>query len=184
MRLFVAILLNDASRAGLEAVQRRLAPRCPDVRWVPKDQLHLTVQFLGDVPDGDVAAIGQALSSGAKSVAGFEMGIEGCGVFPPRGPVRIVWAGANEPSGTMPRCVAEVHAALRAVGYPPEDRPWSPHITIGRVKEDRSGGRLREMVEVCACGPWLTRVDSVTLMSSVLSPKGPTYTPVSAAKLG
>ncbi len=184
MRLFVAIELDEPVRSALGRVQADLKARCDGVRWIPPHQLHMTVKFLGEVPDRDVAKLSEAVGSAASKAAPFEMDISGCGCFPPRGLVRIVWVGASDPAGALLKCVDALEAELETLGFPRERRPFSPHLTIGRVREDRSGGQIRAAVEVHTFESLDQPVGSLTLMSSVLSPKGPTYTPVTVASLG
>ena len=184
MRLFVAMLLDDDVRAALGRVQLHLSPICADVRWVRQDQLHITVKFLGDVPDGDVAGVSKALERTAAQLAPFELTLKGSGCFPPRGAVRIVWAGIEEPEGLLQRSVEAVESALVEMGFPGERRPFSPHITIGRVKHDTSGGSWRLAVSEFEFPAVSQPVERITLMSSVLSPQGPTYAVISAAPLG
>ena len=81
-------------------------------------------------------------------------------------------------------CVETLESELEKLGFARERRRFSPHLTIGRVREDKSGERLRSAVESHSFGLLEESVSSLTVMSSVLSPKGPTYTPVSTAKLG
>ena len=183
MRLFVAIELDEAVRSVLRKVQSGLKA-CDDVRWIPAEQLHVTLKFLGDVRDDDVPGVCEALSQGAEGSAPFGIEVAGCGCFPPRGPVRIVWAGLREESGVLKRLAANVDTAMALLGFEPEQRPFSAHITIGRVREDRTGGRLREAVNAFDYDAASQSVKKVTLMSSVLSPKGPTYTPVQTTELG
>lgn len=184
MRLFVAITLDEAVRSALGKVQADLEGRCDGVRWIPSHQVHLTAKFLGEVPDGDVAAVGEAVAAAAVQAVPFDIQIAGCGCFPPRGQVRIVWVGAAEPTGALLRCVEAVECELERLGYAKERRRFSPHLTIGRVREDRSGGRIRAAVDAETLQSLEQSVSSLTLMSSVLSPKGPTYTPVATANLG
>ncbi len=184
MRLFVAIELSEAVRTALQDVQRSLAGGCDGVRWTPHGQLHLTVKFLGEVPDSQLPRVVQAVASGASMANPFGMQIAGCGCFPHRAAVRIVWAGVSDASGALPQCVHVVGQELERIGFPKERQPFSPHITIGRVGEDRSQGRIRRAAEAFSLALLEQRVESVTLMSSVLSPKGPTYAAVSQADLG
>ena len=184
MRLFVAIELSEAVRKALSATQEKLKSECPDVRWIPAGQLHLTVKFLGEVEDSDVLAVSQALERAAAASKPFTMRTGKCGCFPERGAVRIVWAKAIEESGLLARCLAAVEAQIEPLGFPREHRPFAAHITIGRVREDRSKGRLRNVVEAHRGEEIEQDVLSLTLMSSALSPKGSTYTAVSRAKLG
>lgn len=184
MRLFVAFLLDDAVRSGLTALCRGLSRRCDDVRWTPKELWHVTVKFLGDVPDDDVGSVTEALRVGAARSKPFPMTVQGCGCFPSRGLVRIVWAGAVDDSGAMVETARAINSELQAVGFSSEARPWGAHITIGRVREDRSGGRLRTVVDAARLAPVSQRVDSVALMSSVLSSGGARYAPVCVVSLG
>lgn len=184
MRLFAAFLLEEKVRSALSRVASGLARSCDGVRWVPAEQVHLTVKFLGEVPDRDVTRVAEAMARGAELGQAFELEIGRCGCFPPGGPVRIVWAEAKEESGAMARSVEAICDELATMGFPRESRAWSPHLTIGRVKEDSSRGRIRAAVEACTVPVMRQRVRAVTLMQSVLSPRGSTYTPVSQAELG
>ena len=183
MRVFVAIELDDAVRATQKAVQEGLGRSCSEVRWIPANHLHVTLKFLGEVPDGDVSKVVEAVGRAAAGADPFDMTLAGSGCFPPRGPVRIVWAGLQAESGGLSAGVEAVETELEQIGFARERRPFSPHITIGRVREDRSGGRIRAGAEAFTFAPVAQAVDSITLMSSVLSPKGPTYTPVSRVSL-
>ena len=184
MRLFVAIELDDPIRFSLSSAQAQLTRQCDGVRWVPAHQLHVTVKFLGEVRDPDVSGVADAVARAAVQAAPFSMAIAGCGCFPKRGPVRIVWAGLIEESGALLQCVEAVERELEPIGFARERRPFSPHITIGRVREDRSGGQIRAAAEALTMDAGVQSVDSLTLMSSVLSPKGPTYSAVSRTNLG
>jgi len=184
LRLFVAILLDDEVRTALGRVQQTLDRRCDGVRWVRTDQLHVTVKFLGDVDDRDVSAVTEAIAAGAADGAETTMTVSGAGCFPPRGGVRIVWAGASDEGGALARAAEAINGRLEALGFEAERRRWSPHITIGRVKFDKSAGRVRSAVEQASYPSLMQPVDSVSLMSSVLSPKGPTYDTVFTCPLG
>jgi len=184
VRLFVAIELVQGVRSALQNVQSRLGASCQGVRWIPAEQLHVTLKFLGDVRDGDVPAVAEAMAGAVAGVTPFEVEVAGCGCFPPRGPARIVWAGLREDTGTLPRMAADVDAAMEHLGFERERRPFSGHITIGRVREDRPQSGIREATQASAYDPVSQTVGAVTLMSSVLSPKGPTYTAVRTVTLG
>jgi 2'-5' RNA ligase len=184
LRLFVAILLEERVRAALSKVQQRLGGACEGVRWVKPEQLHLTVKFLGDVEASAVTGISEAMAAAAAEAEPTSMTVSGAGCFPPRGDVRIVWAGASDPSNHLNAAVESIHHALQRLGFKPERRRWSPHITIGRVKFDRSGGRIRSAVAQASYPDIAQSVSSVTLMSSVLSPTGPTYESVFTCPLG
>ena len=183
MRLFVAIQLSDEVRSALMAMQQTLRRTCDGVRWTRPEQLHLTLKFLGDVPDAEVSGVAQAVERAAGRAKRFEMRVNGSGCFPPQGPVRIVWVGVEEDSGELARCAQAMETELEQIGFARERRPFSPHITIGRVREDRSKGRTRSATEAHALRPVEQSVSSITLMSSTLAARGATYTSVTAAPL-
>lgn len=183
MRLFVAIELSDEVKAALAKAQAGLRADADGVRWVKPSGLHLTLKFLGEVPDRDVVKVTEAVAQATRTAEPFEMAIGGCGCFPPRGPVRIVWAGVFEASGALAPCVESLERRLEGLGFPRERRPFAPHITIGRVRDDRSAGRLRSAVEAFILDRTGQAVDEVTVMSSELSPKGATYAAISRAEL-
>lgn len=184
MRLFVAIELSDTVRKSLVATQAGLKRKCPDVRWTQPEQLHLTVKFLGEVPESDVVAVSRAVSEAAAVSKAFVMQVRECGCFPERGAVRIVWVGARSERGALAECVAAVEAQVEPLGFPREHRPFAGHITIGRVREDRSTGAIRSAVADLAQPILEQDVSSLALMSSELSPRGSAYTVISRAKLG
>ena len=184
MRLFVAIELTAEMRDALQEVQDALGRATDGVRWVRPEQLHLTVKFLGETPDGEVRRVAEAVARSAARSRPFEIQLSECGCFPPRGPVRIVWVGTHDPSGALQECVEAVEEELAGVGFPKELRPFSAHLTIGRAAEGRSAGGIRTAVEGGKVKPVRQSVCELTLMSSVLSAKGASYSVVSRAKLG
>lgn len=184
MRLFVAFLLNDRVRGCLRTVQDRLRRSCDGVRWVKPEQMHVTIQFLGEVADSDIADVTEAVACGAANGESFTLTVGECGCFPPRGSVRVVWAGANDETGTMLRSVEAIQKELFDVGFEPDRRAWSSHITIGRARNARADSTMRNSIERCTYESLDQRVETAALMASVLSPTGPVYTEVSRAALG
>ena len=96
MRLFVAIELSGEVKASLIRAQSVLRKRCDGVRWLGEAAMHLTLKFLGDVDDNDVVETTEAVALGIDGSESFDMVVGGCGCFPDRGPVRIIWAGVSE----------------------------------------------------------------------------------------
>jgi len=184
MRLFIAITLNEKVRSALARFQERLKTKCPGVRWVTPALFHLTAKFMGEVDDGRVAEVSAAVERAACLAEPYEFELTGCGCFPRRGDVRVIWVGIEELTGRLASCVEAVEEEMEAIGFDRDRRPFSAHLTLGRLREDRSGGRIRDHMESCSFEPVAQSVESLTLMSSVLSPKGPTYTPVGVFKLG
>jgi len=172
VRLFAAIELPDAARAAIEAATQQLRPTLPGFRWVPAENLHLTLVFLGWVDPGEVDPIRAELETAAAIAAPFRARLGAAGRFPDRGKARVVWfgftSGADELddlAGTVRRAVAH-----RVAG----DRPFRPHITIARTREPARipAGAL----DVAPLGVGVeVAVDAVALFRSHLGAPHPRY---------
>ncbi len=185
MRCFLAIELPPAGQAELEGLQRRLRALDRQVRWTRPGQIHLTLKFLGEVPDDQVPTIGRAITEAAGGLAGFDLQLMGAGCFPPRGPARVLWAGVGGDLAALEQCRSRCEAALGACGYPPEGRPYHPHLTIGRVRPGRAGPDIPAALQRFQdfSGRPLP-VREVVLFQSLLNPQGPDYIPLVRAPLG
>ena len=178
MRLFVAIELSRQIRDELAKAQHALREFDRLVRWTRDNQMHLTLKFLGEVPDAQVDEIRLAVESAASGSAAFGLTMSGTGCFPPQGQARVVWMGLLDESGSLKDCQRRVEDELNEIGFPPERRPFSAHLTLGRVRDDRSGGQLRTAVEAIDVSPIRQTIDSVVLMRSELLPEGARYSQV------
>lgn len=183
IRSFVAIELNEAARQSLTRLQRDLAAQMPQqsIRWIAPESLHVTLQFLGDVPAEKIAAIVEALRRVCADIPAFSFDLVGLGVFPnPRRP-RIVWVGVHEPRGVLVALYQGVGQALSPLGFPPEDRVFTPHLTIGRALRHASSADLRRVGEqITELDVGLVEtvpVEHIVLMRSDLRPDGAVYTP-------
>ncbi len=184
MRLFVGVELDDRVRAAAaEAIgelRARLKRSHVDVtaRFVEPENLHVTVWFIGEATDDRAAQIQQTLRA-AFSTRTFDLAVRGCGAFPPSGSPRVFWLGITTGADSMVRLYDEVKDRLTGIGFEPEKRPYSPHITIARVKEVKGPGRaVREVLEAVPADCGACRVEAVTLFRSHLSPKGSRYEPL------
>lgn len=140
MRLFVAADLPDAVRARLGAAQRDLAALPFEVRWTRPEGIHLTFTFLGEVPAEGVDGIRAALrSSGCRDRAPVALAARGVGVFPDRGRPRVVWAGVIGDLESAHGVKRAIDEALAPLGRAPEERPFRPHLTLGRIAGAQSG---------------------------------------------
>ena len=184
MRLFIAIQLAGSVRNAVGRLQEKLRAGAAGVRWVKLQNVHLTVKFLGEIDASELPRIRQALQEAAASAGPFEMAVSGCGVFPSAGRVRVIWAGVESKDGGALACYQAIEDALAQVGVSREQRGFSPHITLGRVREDRSGGSIRSAVDAASLPPQPQHVRELVLMESTLAPSGPTYTVVTTAALG
>jgi 2'-5' RNA ligase len=185
IRTFIGVDLGKAIRDRAIALQGTLARTGTEVKWVEPENLHVTLLFLGEVDDRDLPDVCRIVSEGTQLHAPFLMSVETVGCFPnPRRP-RTLWVGVGE--GTQALCA--LHDALETplldLGYRREERRYTPHITLGRVKSDRPTEKLTAALakEAGWKGGEIT-VREIEVMSSELTSKGPIYTVLSRAKLG
>ena len=174
---------------GVEPALRSASGRLPfsGIRWVAPHQYHFTLKFLGETPDDRIAGARQAVERAAERTPPVDLALEGLGAFPPAGPPRIVWAGCGKGRDALISLAGAVEEAFGEAGFPEEPRPFSPHLTIGRVKDPRGvpGRPFREALERGASAPFGTvAAREIVLFRSDLSPKGPTYVPLVRAPLG
>jgi len=185
IRAFLAIEMSAAAQAGLRRLQERLRRDERGIRWIPVEQLHLTVKFLGSVPTKLLPDLFTTLTRIAASCEPFDLQFGGAGCLPPHGPVRIVWAGLDESTGRLAAFQTRCETELAQLGFAAETRAFTPHITIARVKDHLLAREIRARV---ASHPAPSRlamsVSEFVLFESQLSPKGPTYVPLSRHKLG
>lgn len=182
IRAFVALLLIDTVRDAVAATVERLRPLCSAVAWVPSRNLHVTLQFLGAQSEERLAVAEGALADAAAASAPMDVTFHGVGAFPGLERPRILWIGLAQGALEVRALQARVADALAARGFPREERAWHPHLTIGRVPDERrwrreAGPPLRRALAHAATTTFGTqRVAEVALMRSDLSPAGARYT--------
>jgi len=188
-RLFIAIPLPDAVIAVLDEAQRALKKVVPPrtVTWVAPSNIHLTLKFLGEVPVDQHDMIAQALSRAAEEHGGLTLGTAGLGCFPNSHSPRVVWVGLGGDKDALHQLRDSVERAIAPLGYPTENRPFSPHLTLGRIRRDaaradaqRLGGIVREAVAPRAVD-W--PVTELILFRSELKPGCTDYTKLHRAPL-
>lgn len=180
LRLFVALWLPETLAGAAWRRLERLRPDGRGVRWVRREQLHLTLKFLGETPADKLPAVQEALAGAAAGGRPVDLRLTAGGVFPPAGPPRVLWLGL-EPAGELGALAGAVEKALAPLGFPPEGRPFRPHLTLGRAEPGAAFDRAvlaREIAEPPAA------VDSMALIRSDLGPGGPRYTTLCEWRLG
>ncbi|GFO54059.1 RNA 2',3'-cyclic phosphodiesterase [Geomonas sp. Red276] len=168
-RLFIALDLPDQVKELLAPLPAGL----PMARWVSSDQLHLTLRFIGEVDDDTFAAIALALKQ--VTFSAFPLTLRSIGHFPPGRHPRVVWVGMArcEPLLSLQRFI---EAVLIGTGIPPEDRPFSPHITLARLKDAPPNAVERFEKEHLELVCPTFQVDRFVLYSSTLSRNGALHT--------
>jgi 2'-5' RNA ligase len=186
MRLFVAVDIDDAVRRRLAAVisssAARPAFRRLEVAWVPADRLHITIQFIGHVPD-PVADEIRARLLPPYPMPPFSLHLEGLGAFPPGGRVRVIWVGLRRGRDELCRLQEETLRRLEGVPFRRETRTFSPHLTIARLRTPGPAVLREHLAGAAAEAAGRCTIDAVTLYESRLSPRGATYIPVQRAPL-
>jgi 2'-5' RNA ligase len=184
VRLFIGVALDEPVRLAAADVARRLEARLAGVardfkaRWIPAANLHITVWFLGEVDDPAAAALVECLAA-PLGMSPFELAVQGCGAFPKSGAPRVVWIGAGTGIQDMTAAHAALAGRLAPLGYAPERRAYSPHLTIARVKEPgRATAAVRGALAADPADCGRTVVASLTLFRSRLSPHGAAYEPL------
>jgi 2'-5' RNA ligase len=185
LRTFIAIELPPEVRQFLSECQDRLRRAGADVKWVRPDLIHLTLVFLGEVPaemQGDLEAAAR------EALAGFapmKLHVIGAGRFPSHGLPRTLWIGVSEVAANLQRLQQALADATAVFAEKPEDRAFTAHLTLGRVRSGKHARDLTGMLDAMsgATGP-ACEAREVTIFKSELSLQGPTYTALARMALG
>jgi RNA 2',3'-cyclic 3'-phosphodiesterase len=176
MRLFIAIEIPDEIRSGLMEAQRRLKGSGVEASWPRPEGIHLTLKFMGDVPEEKIAEILKELRQAVEGTAPFRLEVGGVGAFPGLKNARVAWIGLSGETESLARLQVAVEHAMVRIGMAREDRKFTPHLTLGRIKYIRSRDKWLEAVEevkdIKLAG---FDVVSISLMKSELKPSGAVY---------
>jgi len=189
IRTFIAIELDESIKDSLTELQERLKGQVPrgSVRWVRPEGVHLTLKFLGDVPADQIGEITEALERSCQGFAPFCLSCGGLGCFPNLKRPRVVWVGIQEETGILSQLKEAIEENVSPLGYPPEKRKFSPHLTLGRAQRRASSGARRQLGELVGASEIGTlsqmQVKSVNLMRSDLRPSGAVYTRLAEVEL-
>lgn len=180
MRLFIAVNVPLPLRLKVDQLRQDLAGKLAaakaDVKWVRLEQLHITLQFLGDVASSKLPPLTEALEHTLGGSGEFALELNGLGCFPDSGPVKVIWLGIRQGHERLKSLVEAVVGACEQSGLIVERRAFSPHLTLGRVKGLRRGGKIRALAATQVFKAGHLNVAAVELMQSTLSASGPTYT--------
>jgi 2'-5' RNA ligase len=187
MRCFIAIDMDPQIKTAIANLQKQISGRLDlrrgDVTWVRDNAMHLTLKFLGDVPDADLMDVCRVTEQVCQRHSRFDLDIEGVGHF--GGPnARVVWVGTGRGTEALMALQADLEDQLDAAGWPKEGKGFSPHLTLCRVKNPKAGPPL-----VQAYKPHheiklgITGVESLVIYESQLRPEGPDYIPLGRYEL-
>jgi RNA 2',3'-cyclic 3'-phosphodiesterase len=175
VRLFVALDVGTPVRAALSELTAKLQKTCPSARWVRLEGVHITLKFIGEVPNEKIEAIRQALG-GLPGFAPIDMRFSGLGFFPNARRPRVFWAGLQA-SPQLAALVAALEMKLEPLGIPPEKRPFQPHLTLARFESPQGTRALTAAVEALASPEFGSETfQEFHLYQSVLKRSGAEYT--------
>lgn len=188
IRAFIAIDLSPEIRRMLEQVTRQLKDRLAGVpiRWVPAENIHLTLMFLGDVSVKNLEILTKVLQNEVSSHHSFEFSVGGLGAFPNTRHARVLWVGVEAPSELL-NIQRGIEIAISRLGYAREDRPFSAHLTLGRVSRNAVSKDIHLISEVLESTKvgflGAARVNAIHLLKSDLKPTGAVYARVFSTPL-
>ncbi|MFO7622886.1 MAG: RNA 2',3'-cyclic phosphodiesterase [Anaerolineales bacterium] len=188
IRAFIAIDLSPEIRRMLEQVTMQLRERMVDVpiRWAPAQNIHLTLMFLGDVSVKNLEMLKKVLQNEVSSHHSFEFSVGGVGAFPNNRHARVVWVGVEAPAELL-NVQRGIETAVSRLGYAREERPFSAHLTLGRVSRNATSKDIHlisdvlESTKVGFLG--VAQVDAIHLLKSDLRPAGAVYSRVFSTPL-
>lgn len=173
-RCFIAIEIPDHVKKMLAGVQKSLRTWPVRVKWVEEQNFHLTLKFLGDVPVEKIQTITSVLFDVCSRYKEWQINLKGIGAFPDFSNPRVIWAGIQDLEKGLLKIWSDLEKALESVGFSREKRNFSPHLTLGRVKEGPARGLADEIKRIQPLDVTIP-VNEIKLMKSKLSPKGPEY---------
>lgn len=184
MRAFIAIEIPEAVKKELTAAQRKLRVASVDANWTRAEGMHLTLKFLGEVPDGKRSEIMNALTIAVSSHAEFQVNAAGIGAFPDPKNARVVWAGISGDIDKLAMLQAAVEDSMAGLGFEREKRTYTPHLTLGRIRHIRArDGWLQALDGIKDLNLPAFEVHAASLMKSELNPSGAVYTEMGRVEL-
>lgn len=179
IRAFIAIELNKEIVATLKSIEEKLMITGADVRWVTPSSIHLTLKFLGNVEEKMIVMISESAEAVAKKYTPFQLNVEKIGTFPARGNPRVIWVGVKEERDNLIKLKMDIEKEMVNLGFEREEREFTPHLTLGRVRSQKGREALLKKIEEnrdLNLGSFY--VNSFHLFRSDLHPQGAIYTKI------
>ena len=188
LRSFIAIELPEEAKEGLARLRKELErDEHRFVKWVDPKGIHLTLKFLGNIPSERVTEITEAVQKAAQGISPFLLEISGLGAFPSLKQVRVFWVGITGEVDKLFKLQQNIDSALTVRGFAKEERPFTPHLTLARIREGTSPPQRRSFGELVGStafeDKYPVQVRAVRLMRSQLTPAGAVYTCLSVVGL-
>ncbi len=186
MRCFIAVELDSFIRDNLSALRKQLQTELwgyeKGIKWVKSENLHVTVKFLGDVDDNKIMDVCKGCDEAASEHSTFDIEVGNAGYFPPRASARVIWAGLTQGAEQLRNLFASVEDNMEMLGFDKENKPFSPHITLARIKNSENGRKAASIIDDLVTHPFgVQGVEALTIFSSNLTSDGPVYNVVHRA---
>jgi 2'-5' RNA ligase len=189
VRSFIAIELPDELKRGLTQLQARLKlDKQSGVKWVEPYSIHLTLKFLGSVPIDRIGDITGAIEEAAQGIPPFHLEVKNLGVFPNLRRVQVAWVGISGQLDKLGQLQQGIESNLARLGFAPESRPFTPHLTLARLRQQVSQEERQRFGQLIIGTKfeivYAIEVDTISLMRSQLTREGAIYTRISSVALG
>jgi len=188
LRCFIAIELPEEIKAGLSRLRAKLKSgnQFP-VKWVDPYSIHLTLKFLGNVNVDMTSQITEAMMEAAQGISPFHLEIKGLSVFPNLRRVQVVWVGVSGEVEKLLQLQKRIESNLARLGFAPEARAFTPHLTLARVRNQASADERQRLGQLIAGTKfeegYSFQVDAISLIRSQLTREGAIYSQISSVKL-
>lgn len=184
MRTFIAIEIPEAVKTVLSVMQNELRRAQADINWTKPENIHLTLRFLGEVDEKRLEDVKRSCAEAAAEFAPFTLKLNGAGVFPNFRQPKVLWAGLAGELEIAGKLQRRLEAGLTSLGFAPEDKPFKPHLTIGRVKSPKNARQVAALTEIQTLPDLPFEVQEIVLMKSELHSAGARYTSLAKFSLG
>jgi len=177
LRSFLAVELSREIEEGIRRIQEKLKRRVEGVRWVRPEGIHLTLKFLGEIDPDRIEEIVDKAQQAVKGIGPFEIRIKGGGGFPNTKNPRVIWLGVEDQEGLLRELQARVEKGLEELGFKREERNYTPHLTLGRLRTGRGkGGVAQAIKDIGDSDLGAMKIREIVLFQSQLKPSGAEYT--------
>ncbi len=176
IRTFIAINVPEEIKEALRELIASAGGHPGNVKWVKADNLHITLKFLGNVTSEQLPQIYEAVEAAAEETEDFQLVTSNTGAFPSFKRPRIFWIGVRHKGTPLISLAANIEQQLLIRGFPKEERRFKPHLTLGRIKEQRRIARVAEAINRYSFPNISFQVSGIDVMKSQLTPRGPIYT--------
>ena len=183
IRTFVAVDVPQQIKMELDRLIGELRPLAPDIRWVKAANLHLTLRFLGDIPKSAVSGLASEIAHNIEGFGSFHLSLAGIGGFPNLHKPRVIWLGGGDGQDRLYELAPKIEKACFDCGFGKADKPFSSHLTIGRVKFPKGNERLVSFIQNLSYASPIFPVEEVVIFKSDLLPSGPKYTRLESIRL-